>query len=336
MYLTPRLTPRRRWLTSSLSAVAAAWLLTSDATPAWAQADYPNKPITLVVAFPPGGSSDALARPLAQNLQEALRQPVVIENKGGAGGTIGAAHVAKSAPDGYTLMITSSHHFIAEYVYKKLPYEYVKAFEPVAVIASVPSVLVLGTKARANSLKELLGQLKAEPGKLNYGSAGVGSTQHATAELFKFRSGTAAEHVPYKGGGPMMVDLIAGQVDFAFETIPSAMTQIRGGKVKALAVTTAKRSFALPDVPTMAEAGMSGFDAPVLYGVVAPAGTPRAIVEKLNGTINRILDSGEFKAQLLLLGAQPVTMPPIEWSGAIRNDLRRWERLVRQANMKAE
>ena len=323
-------------LTHSLCAVAAGLLLSSVAAPALAQADYPSKPITLVVAFPPGGSSDALARPLAQKLQEALRQPVIIENKGGAGGTIGAAHVAKSAPDGYTLMITSSHHFIAEHVYKKLPYEYTKAFDPVAVIASVPSVLVMGTKARANTLKELMAQLKAEPGKLNYGSAGVGSTQHATAELFKFRSGTHAEHVPYKGGGPMMVDLIAGQVDFAFETIPSAMTQIRGGKVKALAVTTGKRSFALPDVPTMAEAGMPGFDAPVWYGVVAPAGTPRAIVDKLNVTINRILDSGEFKAQLLLLGAQPITMPPLEWGGAIRIDLKRWERLVKQANMKAE
>ncbi|MFN7724799.1 MAG: Bug family tripartite tricarboxylate transporter substrate binding protein [Rubrivivax sp.] len=327
---------RRTVLTHSLCAVAAGLLLSSVAAPALAQADYPSKPITLVVAFPPGGSSDALARPLAQKLQEALRQPVIIENKGGAGGTIGAAHVAKSAPDGYTLMITSSHHFIAEHVYKKLPYEYTKAFDPVAVIASVPSVLVMGTKARANTLKELMAQLKAEPGKLNYGSAGVGSTQHATAELFKFRSGTQAEHVPYKGGGPMMVDLIAGQVDFAFETIPSAMTQIRGGKVKALAVTTGKRSFALPDVPTMAEAGMPGFHAPVWYGVVAPAGTPRAIVDKLNVTINRILDSGEFKAQLLLLGAQPITMPPLEWGGAIRIDLKRWERLVKQANMKAE
>ena len=324
---------RRTLLTSSLLSVVALW---GTAGSAFAQSDYPSKPITLVVGFPAGGSSDALARPLAQKLQEALRQPVVIENKGGAGGTIGAAYVAKAAPDGYTLMITSSHHFIAEHVYKKLPYAYTKAFEPLAVIASVPSVLVMNNKAKPNSLKELVAQLKAEPGKRNYGSAGVGSTQHATGELFKFRSGTQAEHVPYKGGGPMMVDLIAGQIDFAFETIPSAMTQIRGGKVKALAVTTSKRSFALPDVPTMNEAGMSGFDAPVWYGVVAPAGTPRAIVEKLNSTINRILDSGEFKAQLLQLGAQPVTMSPLEWGGAIRIDLKRWERLVKQANMAAE
>ncbi|MFY9513024.1 MAG: tripartite tricarboxylate transporter substrate binding protein [Rubrivivax sp.] len=321
----------KRALLAALLGLAAG---VANAQPA--PADYPNKPITLVVGFPAGGSSDALARPLAQRLQQALGQPVVIENRGGAGGTIGAAYVAKAAPDGYTLMITSSHHFIAEHVYKKLPYEYTKAFAPISVIASVPSVLVVGPKEKATTLKELIAQFKAEPGKRNYGSAGVGSTQHATAELFKFRSGTAVEHVPYKGGGPMMVDLIAGQIDIAFETIPSALTQIRGGKVKAIAVTTAKRSFALPDTPTMSEAGMSGFDAPVWYGVVAPAGTPRALVEKLNRTINGLLDSGEFKAQLLLLGAQPVTMSPMEWDGAIRIDLKRWERLVRQAQMVAE
>lgn len=312
-------------------------LMSLAASAVFAQAaDYPNRPITLVVAFPAGGSSDTLARPLAQRLQQALGQPVVIENRGGAGGTIGAAAVARAAPDGYTLMLTSSHHFIAEHVYKKLPYEYTKAFEPISVIASVPSVLVVGTKEKANTLKDLVAQLKAEPGKHSYGSAGVGSTQHATAELFKARSGTQAEHVPYKGGGPMMVDLISGQIGFAFETIPSALTQIRGGKVKALAVTTAKRSFALPDVPTMVEGGMSGFDAPVWYGVVAPMGTPRPLIEKLNRTINTLLDSGEFKALLLTLGAQPVTMSPIEWSGAIRVDLKRWERLVRQAQMVAE
>ncbi len=312
-------------------------LLGLAATAALAQTgDFPTKPITLVVTFPAGGSSDALARPLAQRLQQALGQPVVIENRGGAGGTIGAAHVAKTAPDGYTLMITSSHHFIAQHVYKKLPYSYTQAFSPIAVIASVPSVLVVNTKSSASSLKDVLTLAKAQPGKLNYGSAGVGSTQHATAELFKFRSATQVEHVPYKGGGPMMVDLIAGQVDMAFETIPSAMTQIRGGKVKAIAVTTAKRSFALPDTPTMAEAGMPGFDAPVWYGVVGPAGMPRALVNKLNTTINGLLDSAEFKAQLLLLGAQPVTMSPMEWDGAIRIDLKRWERLVRQAQMVAE
>jgi tripartite-type tricarboxylate transporter receptor subunit TctC len=320
--------PRRALLGAALAVAAGA---------AGAQAaDYPNKPITLVVCFPAGGSSDALARPLAQKLGEVLRQPVVIENRGGAGGTIGAAQVATAKPDGYTLMLTSSHHFIAQHVYKKLPYEYTAAFEPISVIASVPSVLVVNNKAGTGSVKDLLQHAKAEPGKLNYGSAGVGSTQHATAELFKFRSATQIEHVPYKGGGPMMVDLIAGQIDLAFETIPSAMTQIRGGKVKAVAVTTSKRSFALPDVPTMAEAGMPGFDVPVWYGVVGPAGMPRALVDKLNQAVNRVLDSADFKSQLLLLGAQPVTMSPLEWGGAIRVDLKRWERVVRQAQMVAE
>ena len=314
---------RRTWL-GAAAALAAG--------PALAQgAAFPSRALTLVVCFPPGGSSDTLAKPLAEKLAAALGQPVKLDHRGGAGGTTGAATVAKTVGDGYTLMLTSSHHLIAEHVYQNLPYRFAAAFEPVAVIASVPSVLVVGRDSKINSVRELIAAARSQ--KLRYGSAGIGSTQQATAELFRFRAGLTIEHVPYKGGGPMMADLAAGAVDLAFETIPSAMVQVRAGKVKALAVTTDRRSFALPDTPTIAEAGVPGFDVPVWYGVSAPKGTPRELVNRLNATINRILDNAEFKAQLLQLGALPVTMSPLEWSGAVRLDLSRWERVVRLAGM---
>jgi tripartite-type tricarboxylate transporter receptor subunit TctC len=314
---------RRRALLGAAASIAAV--------PAWSQGGYPSRPLTMVVCFPPGGSSDTLARPLSERLAAALGQPVNLDHRAGAGGSTGAATVAKTTGDGHTLMLTSSHHFIAEHVYKNLPYRFATAFEPVAVIASVPSVLVVGRESRINSVRDLLAAARSQ--KLKYGSAGIGSTQQATAELFRFRTGAAIEHVPYKGGGPMMADLAAGAVDLAFETIPSAMVQIRAGKVKALAVSTDRRSFALPDTPTIAEAGVPGFDVPVWYGVSAPRSTPRDIVNRLNAAINAILDNAEFKAQLLQLGALPVTMSPLEWSGAVRLDLSRWERVVRLAGM---
>lgn len=313
---------------------AALGAAASLAVPAYAQdGDYPNRGITLVVCFPPNGSSDTLAKPMAQKLSEALGQPVTLNHRGGAGGTTGAATVAKAAADGYTLMLTSSHHFIAQHVVKGLPYDFAKAFDPVAVIASVPSVLVVPKASRFNSVRDITTAARTEAKKLQYGSAGVGSTQHATAELFKIRAGVGMEHVPYQGGGPMMADLATGQVDLAFETIPSALVQIRAGKVKPLAVTTEKRSFALPDTPSIAEAGVPGFDVPVWYGLSAPLGLPRPVLDRLSKTVNRILDSGEFKAQLLQLGALPVTMSPLEWTGAVRLDLRRWERVARMAQM---
>ena len=314
----------RRTLLGATAALATAPVLSQGG-------GYPNRPLTMVVCFPPGGSSDTLAKPLSEKLAAVLGQSVRLDHRAGAGGSTGAATVAKTAGDGYTLMLTSSHHFIAEHVYKNLPYRFTDAFEPVAVIASVPSVLVVGRDSRIGSVRDLLAAARSQ--KLKYGSAGIGSTQQATAELFRFRTGTAIEHVPYKGGGPMMVDLAAGAVDLAFETIPSAMVQVRAGKVKALAVTTDRRSFALPDTPTIAEAGVPGFDVPVWYGVTVPRSTPRDIVNRLNATINGILDNAEFKAQLLQLGALPVTMSPLEWSGAVRLDLNRWDRVVRLAGM---
>ncbi|MBK1712285.1 tripartite tricarboxylate transporter substrate-binding protein [Rubrivivax gelatinosus] len=292
-----------------------------------------GRPIRFVIGYPPGGSSDALGRALAERLAGGLRHPVVAENRDGGGGTVAAAHVAKAAPDGMTLMLASSHHLVAQHVMRDLPYDFATAFEPVAAVAAVPSVLVVSARSKLNSVRELINQAAAEPGRLRYGSIGAGSTQQATAELFRLRAGIKLDRSTYASGAPMMAAVAAGEADLAFETIPSAMVQMRAGKVKALAVSTTKRSFALPEVPTLVEAGLPGFDAPVWYGIVAPAGTPRAIVERYNETVNRLVDTAEYKAQLLQFGAQPVTMSPLEWGGAIRLDLKRWERLARQAQM---
>ncbi|BAL94110.1 tripartite tricarboxylate transporter substrate binding protein [Rubrivivax gelatinosus] len=312
--------PRR-----TLLAAAATFAL----PPVFAQ----GRALRFVIGFPAGGSSDAMGRALAERLAPALKQPLVVENRDGGGGTTAAAMVAKAPADGSTLMLASSHHLVAQQVQRGLPYDFATAFEPVAAMAAVPSVLVVSARSKLASVKDLIAAAGAT--RLRYGSVGAGSTQQATAELFRIRAGIKLDGVAFAGGNAMMNGLANGEIDLAFETIPSALAQLRAGRVKALAVSTAKRSFALPELPTLAEAGLSNFDAPVWYGVVAPAGTPRATVERLNETINRLLDSGEFKAQLLQLGATPVTMSPLEWAGAIRLDLKRWERLARQANLVA-
>ncbi|MBK1686724.1 Bug family tripartite tricarboxylate transporter substrate binding protein [Rubrivivax gelatinosus] len=313
--------PRR-----TLLAATASFVL----PPVFAQS---ARTLRFVIGFPSGGSSDAMGRALAERLAPALRQPLVVENRPGGGGTTAAALVAKAEPDGSTLMLASSHHLVAQHVQRGLPYEFATAFEPVAAMAAVPSVLVVPARSKFSGVKDVVAA--AGQTRLRYGSVGAGSTQQATAELFRIRTGIKLDGVSFAGGNAMMAGLGSGEIDLAFETIPSALAQIQSGKVRALAVSTAKRSFALPDVPTLAEAGLSSFDAPVWYGAVAPAGTPRATVERLNETINRLLDGGEFKAQLLQMGATPVTMSPIEWAGAIRVDLKRWERLARQANLVA-
>lgn len=313
--------PRR-----TLLAAAATFAL----PPVFAQ----GRALRFVIGFPAGGSSDAMGRALAERLAPALKQPLVVENRDGGGGTTAAAMVAKAPADGSTLMLASSHHLVAQQVQRGLPYDFATAFEPVAAMAAVPSVLVVSARSRWANVKDLIAAAGGAT-RLRYGSVGAGSTQQATAELFRIRAGIKLDGVAFAGGNAMMSGLANGDIELAFETIPSALAQLRAGRVKALAVSTAKRSFALPEVPTLAEAGLSNFDAPVWYGVVAPAGTPRATVDRLNETINRLLDSGEFKAQLLQLGATPVTMSPLEWAGAIRLDLKRWERLARQADLVA-
>ena len=236
---------------------------------------WPTRPVRLVSPFPAGGGTDAFARPLAAQLSQQLGQQFVVDNRAGAGGTIGADHVAKSAPDGYTFLVGAVHHTIAVSVYSKLPYDLERDLTPVTMVAMVPNVIVLFPKVPINSVKELIEYAKANPNKLNFGSAGNGTSHQLAAELFKVKTGIQMNHVPYKGAAPAMQDLLAGQVDLVFDGMGSSAPQIRGGRLKALAVTTTTRSPAFPDLPTVQEAGVPGYDVTTWYALWAPAGTPQ-------------------------------------------------------------
>ena len=264
--------------------------LAAFATLAHAQTPYPTKPIRIVVPFPAGGTTDILARAVAQRLTETLGQPVVVDNRPGAGGNIGAELVAKAAPDGYTLLMgTVGTHAINASLYAKMPYDHVRDFAPVILVAGVPNVLVINPALPVNSVQELIAYGKANPGKLNFASSGNGTSIHLSAELFKTMTGVQMAHVPYKGSAPALVDLMGGQVQLMFDNLPSALPQIKAGKLKALAVTSAQRSSALPDVPTVIESGLPGFEASSWFGLLAPAGTPKDIIAKLNGEVAKWL-----------------------------------------------
>src|SRR4030095_5020494 len=265
---------------------------------------YPTKPIRLVVPFPPGGATDILARDVAQKLSDAWGQSFVVDNRPGAGGNIGSELVAKAAPDGYTLeMGTVGTHAINASLYAKMPYDHVKDFVPVILVAGVPNVLVVNPSVPVNSVAELIAYAKANPGKLNFASSGNGTSIHLSGELFKVMAGVQITHVPYKGSAPALQDLLGGQVQLMFDNLPPSLPQIKAGKLKALAVTSTTRAAALPDVPTMAESGLPGFEASSWFGVLAPAGTPPAIVAKLNAEIGKWLASPEAKEKLAKQGA---------------------------------
>ncbi len=299
--------------------------------PASAAAEsWPARTITLIVPFPAGGTTDIVARSLGQKLSDALHQPVVIDNRGGGGGTLGAAVAAKAAPDGYTFFISTIAHAIATSLYKQLPYDFEKDFIPITVIASVPNIVIVHPSVPVNSVKELIDYAKANPGKLNYGSAGNGSTEHLSAELFKSMAGVQMTHVPYKGGAPMMTDLLGGQIQIAIETSGSALPHVRGGKVRALAVTTATRSPALPDVPTVSEAGLVGYEMTTWYGILAPKGTPKEIVAKINQEVRAILKSPEMKKRLDEIGAEPGGISPDQFAAFIKSEIAKWAKLVKQ------
>jgi tripartite-type tricarboxylate transporter receptor subunit TctC len=291
---------------------------------------WPTRSITFIVPFPPGGTTDMVARSVAQKLSEALQQPVVLDNRGGGGGTLGAAIAARAAPDGYTFFIPTIAHAIATSLYKQLPYDFEKDFIPITVLATVPNILIVHPSVPANSVRELIDYAKANPGKLNYGSAGNGSTEHLSAELFKSMAGVEMTHVPYKGGAPMMIDLMGGQIQLAIETSGSALPQIKGGKVRALAVTTAKRAPVLPELPTLAEAGLKGYEMTTWYGILAPKGTPREIVTKLNKEIVAILKSPEMKQRLDEIGAEPGGISPEQFAAFIKSETAKWAKLVKQ------
>jgi len=297
--------------------VAAAGLL-ALAGPAGAQ-DYPTKPIRLVVPFTPAGATDILARLSAQHLSQAWGQQVVVDNRPGAAGNIGTEIVAKASPDGYTiLMATVSTHGINPALYKKIGYDAVKDFAPISLMALVPNVLEVNPSVTASSVKELIALAKAEPGKLNFASSGSGTSIHMSGELFKLMAGVDIVHVPYKGSAPALVDLIAGQVDMMFDNLPASLQHIRAGKLRPLAVTTTKRAAALPDVPTMEEAGLPGYEATAWFGLLGPAAMPKPMIEKMSAELDKYVKSPAGKAALAEQGAEPVGGSPESFADFIK------------------
>ncbi len=312
-------------------------LLAFAATAALAQ-PYPNKSIKLIVPYPPGGATDVIGRVMAQRLTTALGQQVVVDNRGGAGGNIGAEAVAKSPPDGYTLLMgaLTSHSIMATLEKGTIRYDLGKDLAPVAVVGSVPLVWVVHPSLPVKTLQELVAYAKANPGKLTYASSGAGAPQRMCAELFKLKIGADMIHVPYKGSGPAMSDLVGGQVLTMCETVPASLQLIKAGKLRALAVTMPERISQLPDVPTAAEAGVTGIEVASLFGVMAPAGTPAPIVQKLNAEIQKILAMPEAQEQLLAQGAYAVKMSPEQSDARIKREIATWAKVIDEAKIKAD
>ena len=318
------------------STACLATVVCAMALPGHAQSNYPNKPVRLIVGAGPGGSGDLLGRALAHKLSELWGQQVVIDNRPGAGTVIGTALAAKSAPDGYTLFQANAAHTINPALMRKLPYDTQRAFTPVTLSAELPNVLVLHPSVPARSVKELITLAQSKPGQLNYASSGVGNATHLAAELFRTATHTKMVHVPYKSGGFALTDTIAGQVQVYFATLPSALPHLNGGRVRALAVTTIRRSSAAPQLPTMDESGVPGFEVTSWYGILVPAGTPAALVNKLNRDISASLLDPVVRGQISAQGADPVGNTPAEFSAFIARELVKWARLVKEADIRPE
>ena len=298
---------------------------------------YPTKPIRLMVPFPPGGSTDIVARIVAQKLGERLLQSVVIENRGGAGGTIGAALAAKASPDGYALVMGStSTHAVAPAVYPKLDYDPVKDFAPVAMVAVTPYLLVVNPAVKANDVKAFVALAKSQPGKMNYASAGTGSTTHLAMEMLKSQAGIFMVHIPYNGNGPAGTAVIAGDVEAIFGSLPALLPYAKAGKVRALAVGSSKRSPSLPDVPTVSEAAYPGFEASLWLAIFAPTGTPAPIIERLAKELNAIVAAPDAVGALAKAGAEPFASTPQELAAAVREGVTKYAKIVKTAGVKAE
>jgi tripartite-type tricarboxylate transporter receptor subunit TctC len=319
-----------------LSACVAAAVIAI--APAAAQGpDYPTKPIRIVVPFPAGGATDLFARAAAQKMTEAWGQSVVVDNRPGAGGNIGTELVAKALPDGYTLeMGTVGTHAINASLYAKMPYDHVKDFAPIILVAGVPNVLVVHPSVPANSVQELIAYLKANPGKVNFASSGSGTSIHLSGELFKVMAGVQMTHIPYKGSAPALQDLLGGQVQLMFDNLPPSLPQIKAGKLRALGVTSTARAPALPEVPTIAESGLPGFDASSWFGLLAPAGTPPAIVAKINAEIAKWLATPEAKEKLLAAGANAAGGTPDDFARHIAAETAKWAKVVKESGAKVD
>ncbi|QJC55456.1 hypothetical protein HC248_00736 [Polaromonas vacuolata] len=326
---------KNKFALKTLSAFALIGLLSLAVSSAQAQA-WPAKPITLIVPFPAGGTTDVLARALGKSLSESLGQPVVVESRPCAGATLGADYVVRAKPDGYTLLMGAVHHTIATSVYKKLSYDFEKDLKPVTMVALVPNVLVVNPSVPAVNVAQLLALAKAAPGKYTFGSNGNGTGQHLIGAQFELMGGVKLLHVPYKGSGPLTVDLLGGQIDMSFDTITPVLSQIKSGKLRALAITTDKRSPSLPDVPTLDEAGLKGFNLGTWFGVLAPVATPPAIISRLNTEMVKIIHSADFKKRMEDLGAVALGDTPEQMARQIRDDTERFAKLVKQAGVSVD
>lgn len=295
---------------------------------------WPSRPVKIIVPSPPGDGSDITARVVADKLQAAFGQPFIVENKPGAGGVVAAEQVAHAAPDGYTLIMgNAGSHGINAAVYTNLNYDAVKSFAPISLIALSPNVLVVNPNAPIHSVKDLIDLARAKPGALDFASGGQGSSAHMSMELFKYMTKTNLNHIPYKGATPALTDIIAGTVPVMFVNLPPAMGHIRSGKVRALAVTTAERWKSLPDVPTVAESGVPGFETVAWFGLLAPAGTPRPVIERLAAEIHKIVQMPDVRARIEGTGAQEIGGTPEEFAARIRGDVDKWKRVAEAANV---
>ena len=296
---------------------------------------YPSKPVRFIVPFPPGGSNDVVGRMIAAQLSTRLDKTVIVENQGGAGGLIGTEMAARSLPDGYTLLLVSVAYAFIPAIYK-LPYDPATAFAPVAILGAGPVVIAVTSKLPVNSVKELIALAKEKPGELNYATAGVGSFQHLASELFKLQAGVDIVHIPFKGGGPAMMDVIAGNTQIAIGSLVQMLPQIKAGKLKALGVGSAKRIAALPEVPTISEAGVPGYEVTNWWGIVVPAGTPRSIIDRLHKELTAVVSSTGTKQRFETEGAEPLSMGPDEFGRFIATETVKWARVVKDAGIRAE
>lgn len=323
------------WRRLSLAALTAVAALVPTAAPAQA-ATYPDKPVRFLVPYPPGGGTDVIARIVQERFQALLGQPIIIENRGGAGGSVGTDVVAKAPPDGYTVLFTLSSHTINPAIYPKLPFNTMKDFEPVGTVASLPQILVVAPQFPANTVAELVALAKAKPDSLSYASVGIGSPGHLAGELLNLRTGLHLTHIPYRGGGPAVSDVMGGQVPLLWVSIPAAAQFVKTGKLKALAVSTTKRSAAFPDIPTMQEAGVADFDVDSWYAMFVPAGTSKPIIDKLNQALNSLVHEPIIRSRLLAQGSEAVGGTPDALGKVVTNELGKWAKLAKEAKIKAE
>lgn len=324
-------------LLGAAAAMALGATITTTSALAADATNWPTQPVKLIVPFAPGGTSDVLAREIAARLQVALKQTVVVDNKAGAGGVLGADSVAKAAPDGYTVLLgTIATHAINPALMPKMPYKADRDFAPVILLGKISNVLLIGPGAQARTVKDIVAAAKAKPGDITFASAGQGTSQHLSGEVFRLMTGADLTHVPYKGSAPAIQDVMGGQVPMSFETVTVALPQIKAGKVKAVAVTSAKRSAQLPDVPTLAESGVPGFDVSSWQALYLPAGTPPAIVAKLNAEVQKIVAQPEVKAKMESLGLEYAPNSPAQFTEFQKAEQARWAKVIKDGNVKPD